>query len=61
MDRAQILEQIVRELIAVLYLLLLEGKLPPEPEWAGWRTLTDANGLLQELGLPKVERPGGYP
>lgn len=41
---------------------LLERTLPPEPEWAGWRTLTEANGRLQELGLPKVEqRTGGVP
>ena len=61
MDRAQMLEQLVRELLSVLYLLLLEGKIPPEPEWAGWHMLSEANGLLAEFGLPKVERPEGYP
>lgn len=61
MDRSELLEQVTRELISILFLLLLEGRMPLDIEWPGWRTLSDANGLLRELGLPTVERPEGYP
>ena len=60
MDKAELLEQVCRELLSVLFLLLLEGRMPADTEWQGWRTLSDANGILDELGLPKVERPEGY-
>ncbi len=59
--RDSLREPVGRELISDLYLLLLEGQIPALPEWAGWPTLSQANGLLPELGFPKVAQPDGYP
>ena len=54
MDRTEILEQALREVMLASYLMLLA---PPDAERVGWVTLTELNGLLAELGLPRVERP----